>query len=182
MPTPRSYEQLGREPAGLASGWEHLRCPIRQRGRDHCLAAYNDCREAYGLPRVDTFAHMVTDQHTRSQLQLVYRSPDDVDLWIGCLAEAPVHGAVGPLMYAILREQFLRLRDADRFWFENDPFFTAEDRLEINNTTLAHLVEANAGVTGLPDNVFNVDGKRKLLVTTSSGAATRLDAKAPSYA
>lgn len=42
---------------------------------------------------------------------------DDVDLYIGGMLES-VDGP-GELFSAIIKEQFLRIRDSDRFWFEN---------------------------------------------------------------
>ena len=42
---------------------------------------------------------------------------DDVDVYIGGMLES-VDGP-GELFSAIIKEQFLRIRDADRFWFEN---------------------------------------------------------------
>ena len=42
---------------------------------------------------------------------------DDVDVYVGGMLES-VDGP-GPLFSNIILEQFQRLRDADRFWFEN---------------------------------------------------------------
>ena len=42
---------------------------------------------------------------------------DDVDLYIGGMLEST--DGPGELFTAIILEQFTRLRDADRFWFEN---------------------------------------------------------------
>jgi hypothetical protein len=53
-------------------------------------------------------------------LQEVYGSVNNIDLWVGCLAEDHADGAsVGPLVSAIVSDQFERLRDGDRFWYEN---------------------------------------------------------------
>ena len=45
-------------------------------------------------------------------------SIDEVDVWLGCLAERHVEGAmVGETILAVLSDQFERLRDGDRFFY-----------------------------------------------------------------
>lgn len=40
-----------------------------------------------------------------------------LELLLGGLLES--HGAPGPLFSSIILDQFVRLRDGDRYWFEN---------------------------------------------------------------
>lgn len=47
-----------------------------------------------------------------------YKSVDNIDLYIGGMLESD--GGPGQLFTIIILDQFTRLRDADRFWFEND--------------------------------------------------------------
>jgi dual oxidase len=42
---------------------------------------------------------------------------DNVDLYVGGMFES--RDGPGELFRAIIKEQFARIRDADRFWFEN---------------------------------------------------------------
>ena len=49
----------------------------------------------------------------------LYGNLDDVDLYIGGMLETDVIGRPGELFRKIIRQQFERIRDADRFWFEN---------------------------------------------------------------
>ena len=42
---------------------------------------------------------------------------DDVDLYVGGMLES--YDRPGPLFRKIIKEQFERIRDSDRFWFEN---------------------------------------------------------------
>jgi len=44
---------------------------------------------------------------------------DKVDVWTGGLLETTSRGP-GELFRAIILDQFLRIRDGDRFWFENE--------------------------------------------------------------
>ena len=45
-------------------------------------------------------------------------APDNLDLFSGGLLETTPDGP-GPLFQAIIMENFLRIRNGDRFWFEN---------------------------------------------------------------
>ncbi len=42
---------------------------------------------------------------------------DNVDLYVGGMLES--YDGPGPLFSKIIKEQFERIRDSDRFWFEN---------------------------------------------------------------
>lgn len=56
------------------------------------------------------------------RLAAVYSSPEDIDLWIGGLLEAPVEGGiVGPTFAHIIAEQFARLKRGDRCYYQYGP-------------------------------------------------------------
>lgn len=45
----------------------------------------------------------------------VYGTPDNIDLWIGAIAEPIVEGGhMGPLLTCLLGQQFRKIRIADR--------------------------------------------------------------------
>lgn len=124
-----------------------------QRGRDHGLADYNAVRAAYGLPRVTSFAEISSDTEVQAKLEELYGDVDDIDLWVGALAEDHVRGgSAGPLIRRILADQFERLRDGDRFWYQRA--FTGRQLAQLERTTLSDVIERNTGVRGLQDNVF----------------------------
>lgn len=124
-----------------------------QRGRDHGLADYNSVREAYGLERVTSFAEITTDVAVQQTLEELYGTVENMDLWVGALAEDHVAGgSVGELTQAILVDQFTRLRDGDRFWYENS--FSAQDAEWIGRTSLSDIIQRNTTMTNLQDNVF----------------------------
>jgi hypothetical protein len=127
-----------------------------QRGRDHGLADYNTTRAAYGLPRVTTFAQISSDPAVQQKLAALYGSVDDVDLWVGGLAEDHVRGSsMGQLFQRIIADQFTRLRDGDRFWYEN--VFSGRQLDQIRNTTLADIIRRDSGTTNLQEDVFVFD-------------------------
>lgn len=51
------------------------------------------------------------------KLQKAYGSVDNIDLYIGGMLESK--DGPGELFTAIILDQFVRIREADRFWFEN---------------------------------------------------------------
>jgi hypothetical protein len=128
-----------------------------QRGRDHGLSDYNTTRAAYSLPRVQSFADITSDPALQSALAGEYGSVDNIDLWVGALAEDHLPGAsIGPLLTSIFQDQFTRLRDGDWFYFEHDPSFTPFDVFLLKQTTLADVIRRNGGVTNLQRDVFFV--------------------------
>ncbi|WP_166820408.1 peroxidase family protein [Thalassoroseus pseudoceratinae] len=124
-----------------------------QRGRDHGLADYNQTRIDLGLSPVTSFADVSSDPDTQAALASVYENVDQIDLWVGGLAEDHLPGSsVGELLNTILVDQFERLRDGDRFWYQN--IFTGGLLEEIESTTLADVIERNTSAAGLQDNIF----------------------------
>ncbi|MHA2265857.1 MAG: peroxidase family protein, partial [Candidatus Thorarchaeota archaeon] len=127
-----------------------------QRGRDHGLPGYNAVRNAYGLPSVTSFAALNMPAAVIARLTPIYDSPDDIDPWIGVISENHMAGkAVGELANAILVDQFTRLRNGDRYWFENDNSLTAMDVATIQTTTLAGILTRNTNYTFNSD-VFHI--------------------------
>jgi len=127
-----------------------------QRGRDHGLASYNDAREAFGIGRVNTFSDISSNAGIVTDLEEIYNSVDDIDLWIGGLAEDAVAGSqLGELFHEILTRQFTALRDGDRFWYEN--YLTDDELDQVSGTSLANVIRSNTNIgSELQNNVFFV--------------------------
>jgi hypothetical protein len=124
-----------------------------QRGRDHGLADYNTVRAAYGLPRVKSFADITSDTALQAKLQSLYGNVNNIDLWVGLAAEDHAAGAsVGPTAKRIIADQFERLRDGDRLWYQR--IYSGPQLAQLERTTLADVIERNTGVTGLQNDVF----------------------------
>lgn len=125
-----------------------------QRGRDHGLSSYNATRVAYGLPAITRFEDITSDPAKQEKLAATYRSVDDLDLWVAGLIEDNVTDAlVGETFFAIIKDQFERLRDGDRFWYQKQ--FRGYSKKYIKKTTLAKIIRRNTRIgRELPNNVF----------------------------
>jgi len=59
------------------------------------------------------------------KLLKLYKTWDDIDLLVGALLEKHVDDAmVGPTMRCIIKEQFVRTKTADRFFYDLPGVFT----------------------------------------------------------
>ncbi|MEO1432231.1 MAG: peroxidase family protein [Cyanobacteria bacterium J06633_8] len=130
-----------------------------QRGRERGLADYNQVRADFGLERVKSFDELTSDKQLADTLQDLYGTVEDVDLLVGMFAEdAVAPSGAGETIQAIVGEQFERLRDADRFWFERSfrqgGYFTKREIKEIQQTTYADIIKLNTEITELQENVF----------------------------
>jgi len=129
-----------------------------QRGRDTGLSSYNATRVAMGLTAATSFSHITSNTDLQEGLQTAYGSVNDIDLWIGGLAEDPLTAQgsqLGELFTAILVKQFDELRAADRFWYEN--YLTKSELDFIKDVTLASVIRNNTKIGDeLQEQVFFV--------------------------
>lgn len=126
-----------------------------QRGRDHGLGSYNATRIAYGLPPRTSFDQINTNPMVRERLEQAYDTVDDIDLWVGAIAERTTPGAlVGETLQTVMKAQFEAVRDGDRFWYER--VFSGQELAELENTTLAEVIIRNTSIEAneIPANVF----------------------------
>jgi peroxidase len=126
-----------------------------QRGRDHGLPDYNTMRIAYGLQPVGDFDQITSDTTVQNQLETAYGNVNDIDAWVGALAEDHKPGTVvGELLYAAIVDQFIRLRDGDPDWYENR--LNSGAARSIENQTLAKVIARNTELlrSDLQANVF----------------------------
>jgi hypothetical protein len=86
-------------------------------------------------------------------LQQLYGSVDNIDLWVGGLAEKHVPGSsAGPLFQRIMVDQFTRLRDGDSRWYQH--VLRGRQLGEIDATRLSDVIRRNTSLTNLQSNVF----------------------------
>ena len=130
-----------------------------QRERDAGLGTLNQTRQAMRMSPYSSFAQLTNDSVLQQLYATTYGSIDNVDLFMGGLAEAHAPGAVvGPTFQAIIGDQFRRLRAGDRFFWNNEGFDPVTGAM-IAHTTLATLMRRDTATTGnLQDDLFVATG------------------------
>jgi dual oxidase len=115
------------------------------RGRDNGLPDYNTVRRYFQLPPITNWSQINPSLYARKpeifdQLSDLYENNlNNIDAYVGGMVESEYEtGRPGPLFRAIIQEQFVRIRDADRFWFENtqNGVFSQEEIEEIRKIRL----------------------------------------------
>ncbi|XP_041521822.1 lactoperoxidase isoform X2 [Microtus oregoni] len=132
-----------------------------QRCRDHGQPGYNSWRAFCGLSQPKTLQELsavLRNKVLAKKLLDLYGTPDNIDIWLGAIAEPPVHrGRVGPLLTCLLGQQFQRIRDGDRFWWENSGVFTEKQRDSLRKVSFSRLVCDNTRINKVPLNPFQAN-------------------------
>src|SRR5213079_864060 len=127
-----------------------------QRGRDQGLPRFNQVRLNYGLSAFTAFSQITSDTSMQAKLASAYATVDDIDAWVGMLVENHRSNTLlGATHIAVLTDQFERLRDGDRFWYEDylDPGTLAT----VQATRLSDIIRRNTTIlTELQNNVFTL--------------------------
>lgn len=133
-----------------------------QRGRDFGLRSYTEIRKALDLPPVNKFEDINPElNHTNPQLlrdiaELYDGDISKLELFPGGLLET-LDGP-GPVFSAIVLDQFERIRNGDRFWFENkqNGLFTDKEIQAIRSVTYRDVLIAvtSAEASHIQNNVF----------------------------
>ena len=124
-----------------------------QRGRDHGLPSYNEIRVSYGLAPAQSWDDISSNEEIQARLALAYLTVDDVEAWVGALAEDHMSGMVGELTFWAMTKQFESLRDGDRFWYQRT--LTITELQEV--TSLASIIRRNTTIgDDIQNNVFLV--------------------------
>ncbi len=125
------------------------------RGRERGLPDFNTLRQDMGLTPYASFEELNADPEVVAAMENLYGDVNDIDPWVGLLAEDHMNNALfGPTIMSIMEEQFLLLREGDRFYFENDQELTQAEKDEINSTTFRDIIMRNTGITVMQMNVF----------------------------
>lgn len=140
-----------------------------QRGREHGTPDYNSMRRHFGLRPRRSFSEITKDQRVARMLKRAYNGDiNNVDPWVAGLAEDHVGGgSMGELFRASWIDEFRRMRDGDRLWYQQyDRVFTKELQEKSqhvkdvmnDNLTMKDIVVRNSNVArnDLQDNLFIV--------------------------
>ncbi|DAA33799.1 TPA: Thyroid peroxidase-like isoform 3 [Bos taurus] len=121
---------------------------------------YNEWRQFCGLSRLETRADLGAATANGSMADRIldlYGHPDNIDVWLGGLAETFLPGArTGPLFACLVGKQMKALRDGDRFWWEHRAVFTEAQRRELGRHSLSRVICDNTGLTRVPRDAFRV--------------------------
>ena len=128
-----------------------------ERERDLGINTLNQTRVALGLQPYTSFNQITSDPTLAAELKSVYGSVNNVDLFVGGLAENANAGdtgsMLGPTFTKIISEQFANLRAGDRLYFENQDFSPALTR-QIQDTTLSDLILRDTNTTAIQADAF----------------------------
>jgi len=146
-----------------------------QRGRDHGLPAYNKFREFCGLSPIQSMDGLPEgiDAESWTKIKSVYNDPNDIDLYVGGLAEIKQDGVVGPTFSCIIGKQFKSLMHGDRFFYHHTggpnifPLEGAAKR-EIEARTLTHILCEITETERLPQNAFHQVSTQNLMEECSN--------------
>jgi len=142
-----------------------------QRGRDHGLPGYSQVLADLGLPPAGYFRPGAPRTPAQQRIVAAYVTAANVDAWSGMLAEPPMPGSMmGKTLSVLIAEQFIALRDGDRYWYQRQLSQTQLD--EVESTTLADIIRRNTNIGAeLPDDVFRVRSRRSSISTPNTPPA-----------
>ncbi|PAV75225.1 hypothetical protein WR25_18023 [Diploscapter pachys] len=157
-----------------------------QRSRDHGLPSYTAYRKFCNLtiPRTwDDLRSQIPDAQIREKLRSLYGHPGkclfspftlfqsfriggenyNIDLWVGGIIEEKMEDAlIGETFGCIIADQFKRLREGDRFWYEKEGVFTDAQLREIKKVTLPRILCDNGdGIDRVQRDIFMYPGPNK---------------------
>ncbi|KYO21449.1 dual oxidase 2 [Alligator mississippiensis] len=143
------YGPLKYSRTDFVASWTH-------RGRDFGLPTYNKARELFGLAPLQNwmdFISHVNEQVLTDVAAMYNNDTSKLEFLPGGMLESN-----GSLFRAIIQDQFERLRNGDRFWFENtkNGLFTEEEIAEIQNTTFYDVLVSviSVNLSQIQDRVF----------------------------
>eukprot|EP00486_Rosalina_sp_Unknown_P001345 CAMPEP_0201568726 /NCGR_PEP_ID=MMETSP0190_2-20130828/9941_1 /ASSEMBLY_ACC=CAM_ASM_000263 /TAXON_ID=37353 /ORGANISM="Rosalina sp." /LENGTH=666 /DNA_ID=CAMNT_0047990161 /DNA_START=99 /DNA_END=2096 /DNA_ORIENTATION=- len=144
------------------------------RAREHGLPDYNSVREHVGLNKFDNFGEMTSDPELQDNFEKIYGDINDVDLFLGLLAEDHLEdGSFGETISAVVLQQFGRLRDGDRFWYQR--YIKSGELLDfIECMTLKSVIELTTDISNIDalDSVRHNIFQNKRAISIFAGVET----------
>ncbi|XP_028305203.1 eosinophil peroxidase isoform X2 [Gouania willdenowi] len=150
-----------------------------QRGRDHGLPGYASWRRFCGLSVPNTtseLAEILGNSTLAHKFQLLYKTPHNIDVWVGAISEPALPGGrVGPLLSCLLAKQFRALRDGDRFWWEKDGVFSSSQRTNLGAVSLSRIICDNSHISLVPAQPFSRTQSLQNMLSCSHPLIPHLD-------
>ena len=135
-----------------------------QRGREHGIGSYLEVRR---WCRNNGYGDEVNfRQGMQDLLEEEYAHVEDIDLYVGGLAEAPMDGGVvGPTFGCIFAEQFKRLKSANKYFYTNSNVYSQAQLDEVRKLDLAAvLCAAGQDTTTVPKDPFFLESENNKMV------------------
>lgn len=146
------------------------------RGRERGIADYNSIRKSIGLEGIEEFSDITDNAEVVELLEQIYESVDNIDPWVGMLSESRMESSIfGPTVNRVIYQQFLELRDGDRFYFENDPGLSFDEKELIRSTLFSDIVKRNTEIDLMQDYVFEATPHQDIPNTPIIVAERHLD-------
>ncbi|XP_053575324.1 dual oxidase 2-like [Bombina bombina] len=127
-----------------------------QRARDQGLSTYNNMRKYYGLKPKEKWEDIGNQgKELLQNLASLYENDiERLELIPGVMLE--INGGPSEIVSNILLDQFHRLRDGDRFWFENEKngLFTKEEIIWIRSITFQDVLVNVTSENNFQQDVF----------------------------
>ncbi|KAL8621727.1 hypothetical protein ACOMHN_061862 [Nucella lapillus] len=135
-----------------------------QRGRDHGLPGYIDyLNKALSVFKDDR--RLFRDIVLPSCVAGVYRSVEDIDIFLGGIFEDHVPGGeVGPVFAYLIGQQFKNLREGDRLFFDSrgsEFGFSKAQIRSLKRTRYSGIICRNSGLKQVPRNAFKLPHKTR---------------------
>lgn len=139
-----------------------------QRARDHALMKYNEVRSRFGQSPIRRFDDITSDLSLQNRLSTLYNSVNDIEAWIGMMAEDHVPGKpIGPTLFNVWRTEFTRVFSADRLFYSNkngyDALLSKYFGKKLNaiisgKVTMKDIIVRNTNIRGrdLPPSIWRV--------------------------
>jgi peroxidase len=155
-----------------------------QRGRDHGIPSYNKYREMCGFGLAKSFDDLNNTmwENTIALLKKSYADVNDIDLFVGGMAEATVDtwanftlrqrsrsadASVGKTFRCLIEKQFELVKKSDRFWYDVKPdasvatdttAFTLDQVNSIKDQSMSSLLCFNTNINKVRPRVFTAWG------------------------
>lgn len=141
------------------------------RGRDLGLPTLNEMREMAGLSVYRTWEEFAANLRFPSDVEKfksVYATVNDVELWVGGLAEKPKSAnglgqdtVLGETFTYVFSVQQIALQDGDRFYYKHRLFET-NMRQELQSQDFSNIIERTLGLDYLHAEVFTTAVRKDL--------------------
>ncbi|CAG8458196.1 5008_t:CDS:2 [Cetraspora pellucida] len=130
-------------------------------------SVYNNqsCIRSDTQDSVNCFNVITNNMTIATKLQKIYGKVNQIDAVIGMFAESKGQTTpLPPTITAIIKEEFLRKRSTDRFWYEGSKYTNDEIEL-IKQATMRDIIMRNTEIQDIQVNPFKSPGSRDDLAT-----------------